>query len=294
MSEEDDRDRREGRDAVTQATPPSTPSSPEPVSEEAPEPSSPQPAGAPSLSDLALRKYLSRPDVLVRIQARVSAKVRKADAMDVAGAAHVAILSARTRPSSEAALPAWIDTIVAREIADHTRTRKRRGRYEGDVEDIDAFADDRSIDPPVDVSITPWLEGQVEKNATDVETLGILKEKARTGATYEQIAAAHGMTEAALKKRVARFHGKYAEARRAERRRMVLWVLLVIAAGVALYALLRPLLSRSEGTIGPDVWPSAVPAPPASSVRDIAAPPTNEPSPRRDGGDPGGGKPKVK
>ena len=75
---------------------------------------------------------------------------------------------------------------------------------------------------------------------------------------------------------------------------MVLWVLLVIAAGVALYVLLRPLLARSEGTIGPDVSPPAAPAPPASSVRDIAAPPTNEPAPRRDAGDPAGGKPKVK
>jgi DNA-directed RNA polymerase specialized sigma24 family protein len=203
-------------------------------------------------------------------------KVRKRDVEDVAGAVHVAVLSANVRPSSAEALPFWVQTITARVVADHTRRGKRRGKYAGEMPDLDATVVDDSVfdlgaREPADVNVTPWLERQVADSPRDAETLEILKEKAQNRKTYAELAEALGLSEATLKKRVARFADKYAEQRRlANRERGLLLLLLAIGGAVAVYVLMKWVVTPDFERVDPDR------AVPTNSSRNTAPPPEEQ------------------
>ncbi len=93
---------------------------------------------------------------------------------------------------------------------------------------------------------------QVAESPRDAETLEILKEKARSRKTYAELAGALGLTEAALKKRVARFAESYGERRERANRERGLLLLLLLATGsvMVIYALMKW------------VWPPPFPPPP--------------------------------
>lgn len=253
-----------------------------------------EPAPAAMVSTQAVRAHLARPEVLERIATVVRAKVPARHAEDVVGDVHVAILSAATRPQNEAALGAWCETIAARVIAHKTRKDRRRAPYLGFVEDVDdAPAEEPEVEG-LDVQLTPWLEKRAAGEAYDAETLALLKEKARENLTYEDLGERHGVSEAALKKHVARFVAKYSvrRSRERERDRLVMAVLLgfglALAVAVLAYVLMqRARVSPSAPVVTPErasasASASAAPPPaPAPSDSDIAAPPTVVPGPAK-------------
>jgi len=159
-------------------------------------------------------------------------------------------------PQKEDALQAWLATIARRTVANFHTKRARREKYEAPmpVEAADATGDasdddrpDGSREPSYDPRTADdetypwlarrWLEKQVENNPRDKETLAILLEHAHGGKTYEDIAAAHGMTLTAVSARIFEFKGKYLPRYKRWRNRAVLLVLLggiIVVAAVAI------------------------------------------------------------
>jgi DNA-directed RNA polymerase specialized sigma24 family protein len=260
-----------------------------PRASSAPPASGVQPADAPRIPASAVRAHLARADVRAAITLRVKAKIKPRHVEDVVSHCMVELLAAHP-PRSEVVLPAWTFRIVTRVIARATRRSILDAFREPTVDDFDGLADVTPLteEPPDEVPLTKWLEEAVDSD-TDRETLALLREKGggddddAPSKTYAEVAAAHDMTEAALKKRVARFLTKYQERRQRylrdidRRDRMIAW-LVVLLLGAVLAAVAFWGMSRHAGppAISPEPAVSSVPSVPTAPSDDrknVANPP---------------------
>jgi DNA-directed RNA polymerase specialized sigma24 family protein len=248
---------------------------------------SPDEAGAEPLPREILRDFLSRPLTLQWLTAFVRRRVSSQRVEDVRQDVLVRALEATSLPSVERALPSWMRTIAERTIAgDHTKRVRRKehekqidelrdlerlARAHGVAADVAGEMDDEAAELTYDPRdtmhwdthrflIRPWIEAQVRDNARDKETLDLLLEKASSGKTYDEIAAAHGMSLTALAARVFQFKKKYLPRYQRDRNRAI--VLLLLFAAVMLALLVWALSHRSQGT---DRQPNLPPVPSASA-----------------------------
>jgi hypothetical protein len=151
------------------------------------------------------------------------------------------MLSSRFLPSSPGGTPGWSRTLTRRAIARYHRDKHRREEREAPTELVDEMVDATTeVGWAVDgVMIRPWLEEQVAGNDRDEELFDILIGKAQTGATYEALAAAHGMALPALTSRIFQFKKKYGPRYKRYRERAML---LILVGGAALLALMIALV----------------------------------------------------
>ena len=246
--------------------------------------------GVPPVTRASIAARLARPEVMARLAKIVRRKTPEHRVTDAISALHVAILEAEEFPDEEAGIDPWMDRIASNRSVDEVRAGTRERSRDGGVEDLDELPTAAAAAEPVE--LIPWLKGRLRHGSTDAETVEILEDKARRKHTYAQCAEAHGMTEAALKKRVARLVAKHEDAwkrhkREEEERTALLWlvvkwaIVLLVAAAVGLLAWrLWPRLIP----IGPDPVRSAVPVnsagPPVKDEKDIANPPDPSPGPK--------------
>ncbi|HTB74666.1 MAG TPA: sigma-70 family RNA polymerase sigma factor [Polyangiaceae bacterium] len=256
-----------------------------------------------AVTPAAFRAFISRPDIRKMVLGIVKKRSPPQSEEDLAQDVLAEALRAfeRSPPGREEVLVDWLKTIAQRVVADSTRKRKRRGKYEGDMpEDYDADVDggdmpaggDRrpiameGYDPRADATlegrrVLRWLEKQVGENPRDRETLAIILEHGMGKKTYQAIADERRITLAALSSRVFEFKQKYIPRYRRERERTVLLLLLLFALG---FGLLLWFLSR------PARGPEGVVQPRAPTLLDQVFPgplPVSHPNPygdRPDGG----------
>ena len=230
------------------------PSSPEPVGathlplEDPSDPALDDPedagdAAAPGVAREIVAAYVSRPKVREHLVARVRRKVPRREVEDLVEDIRLLALEAKSMPRTEAAIPAWLDTIADRRVAKFTAKQKRRARYE-------TQADDKTVaeveaPPPEDEQalekwmILPWIEGEVQFVPKDAEFLWLLRKKARSGKTNAEVAAELGTTEDAIKARLQRFKEKYGPKRTKYLIQIgLIWgIVLVTAIALAAYVL---------------------------------------------------------
>jgi DNA-directed RNA polymerase specialized sigma24 family protein len=223
-----------------------------------------------------IKEYIVRLEVQTRVEKKIATKVKQQDIDDVAARVWTAALAAGAYPD-ERALPAWLDTLTVRAIADHYREERRsRGQIEGGV-DPDQIAAEPPQEP-ADWMIARWLARQVKNNPREQELFDILKDKARLGVTYAQIAEKYGMTLTALSSRIFQLKKKYGPRRRRYLASLGLLVLFVFVALVALaYELLRPRRAAPLDTIGPEPLPTVTASTPPTPSFDQAVQPSSLP-----------------
>ena len=238
-----------------------------------------------SISLAAFRELLGDPETQTLIRRVVRKRFRDAPAHvvnDIVQEANLAMVSSPTRPRAMTSARGWIALVTQRAVSAHFRSGKSEKEWlestvdpgaEHDPDDADRWIEGTDPTAPVLPQIlaegwliSSWLAGAVANDESDAETFEMLLHKARTGETYETIAASMNMSGNALRKRVSAFKAKY-EPRRRQRDRMMMLLFLLGAATVAIavwYAL-RP--ARIE--IRPDYVP---PTPVHSSAPPKAAP----------------------
>ncbi len=246
---EDEAPESSSRPRVAQAVdvpppPPSEPAAP------AAEPAAP---AEPPATPEDVRRYVTTH--LPEIRARVARKVPASRVEDATQDVVVEMLTSKALPASVAAIPAWAATLAHDVLFDARRKRKRRAKYEAPNLEPDEIAVEVALadDPWM---ATPWLGRAVARDPDEKRTFDMICEKARTGFTYEEIAAAHGMTLAALSNRIFRLKEKYLPLRQKYRRNLAL---VVIVAAAALAAVLAYLL-RPEPTPKPRPLPEPAPS----------------------------------
>lgn len=222
--------------------------------------------GSPRATREQLQAFLALPATLRRAAGIVGKRVPGQDVGDFVGQAVQDALRATRMPTVDGMQP-WFDACCRKAVARHYRRRERRKKYEGampvapeardeagqPVEDPgDAVVDiDPSVDPE-DVDLRAegmlfrrWMKSAVADDAHDRQTYAAMEAWADAdedaGATYATVAAAHGMTDAAFKKRVQRLREKYAPRYERWRNRTIVLLLL---GGVALVLLVWALLHR--------------------------------------------------
>jgi DNA-directed RNA polymerase specialized sigma24 family protein len=215
---------------------------------------------------------------------------------DLVSEANFACLTAQSLPRDEKTMGSWVVGVTAITIHDWFRTNARYAKHLDPEADVEAIVAEIPEEPDTDVDgwmLDAWLETRV-KTARDRETLELIRYKARTGKTDEQVCADKKLTLSALRSRVHYFKKKHHAAlqrhkvRMAERDRLI-WLVLKWGAGlvvgaivvaVVVWALWKPKLEIQP------LPPAPVPSASASSdpTRDIAQPPDLEP--------PDGSKPK--
>jgi DNA-directed RNA polymerase specialized sigma24 family protein len=151
---------------------------------------------------------------------------------DLVQDANLLMLASPLGPRSTASAPGWITTIAWRAVSDHFRRRGSARKWIApDEVDFDELPS--KDEPPDDgVLLSDWLARAVAGNAKDAETLEMLLYKARLEATYDEVAAAHGLTSNALRCRVNAFKNEYEAEWRKHRAMLVLLLLLSVAAVV--------------------------------------------------------------
>jgi DNA-directed RNA polymerase specialized sigma24 family protein len=184
----------------------------------------------------ALEAYVSSREKLAQMRKQVARKVPGDDVDDVLNDAVTRALRAKSPPDTVNGIPGWMRTLVRRSIARYHRKKHARDEHETPTESIDEVVDPRTEEGwDVDgLLIRPWLEKQVAGDERDEELFDILMEKARTGMTYEALAARHGMTLPALTSRIFVFKRKYGP--RFDRYKRNTFLLLFLG-GVAVIAL---------------------------------------------------------
>jgi DNA-directed RNA polymerase specialized sigma24 family protein len=257
------------------------------------------------ISPEELRALLAKPETQRRIRAVVTSRLSKgADpslADDLVQDANLVMLASRLGPRSAASAPGWIGTIARRAVADHFRRggsdRKWIAPDEVDFDEVPA----RTEAPDDDLLLTDWLARAVAGDARDAETLEMLLYKARLDATYDRVAADHGLTPVALRSRVNAFKNKYEAEWRKHRAMLVLLLLLSVAAvvAVAAWVWLRSARGAEQNVPNPEVptaptmpttHPSATAsaqdtpfepaAPPSATAPTRTEPPRHTPAPK--------------
>ena len=246
-----------------------------------------------SLTPEDFRAFLARADTRRWVLAIVKEKVPADVAEDLAQDALTEAMKAfeRAPPSRDDVLVVWIATIARRVVADHSRKRGRRRKYEGPMPgDPDAsnsaydsgsnFAggetpgpfnagprpvDEPSYDPregsvdQLDLKGTflfRWLEGQVANHSLDRETFEIVLEHGLQEKSYQRIADERGISLTVLSSRIFEFKKKYIPRYKRAKERAVL---LIVLFGVAIVAVVVWLLLRTgetpRGSPGPATTP---------------------------------------
>ncbi len=268
----------------------------------------------PSVTRDVLRAYLRRPEVQASLRNVVAAalgdRAERTLVDDLANETQLVALEAEQLAESEATLGPWLHGVarnVVHEYFAEDRKVRRHVVLVGDVqmledrgeqaeqraEEDDLPARPEAADVPVATDadaegwhVSPWLRERVRHEPKELELWEILREKARTKKTYEQIARERGTTPAALYLRIHRLKTKYEGPWREYKRKrdggIVLLLLLAAVVLVVLAVVVRPWpRGRRVEPIGPDVVPSASAGPSAS----VAPPPAPLPvglPPRRD------------
>jgi DNA-directed RNA polymerase specialized sigma24 family protein len=204
---------------------------------------------------------------------------------DILQTALVSGLEPDSLPPVGSSLVSWMFTIAAHKTADHFRSNAMHARWQNREVDVEQTAGEPGDDPPPQGDadyvtapwmLDPWLGAHVAHRPRDLETLELLREKARTEKTYEQLAAELGTTAVALETRVYRFRKKYQPIREQfEKRRRMIIILIVggVLIVIALVLLFWP-RARPEATPDRSVAPRTRPSPTASSSSfDQALPP---------------------
>ena len=211
------------------------------------------------ISPAAFRKLLNDSETQKFIRRVVRKRFRDAPEEvvdDIAQQANLAMV-ADTCPRAMTTARGWIAMVARRAVAAHFRRGKSEKEWladdvdpgaEHDPDDADRWIEGTDPTAPVLPQIlaegwliSSWLAGAVANDESDAETFEMLLHKARTGETYEQIAASMNMSGDALRKRVSAFKAKY-EPRRRQRDRMMMLLFLLGAAtvAIAIWYALRP------------------------------------------------------
>jgi DNA-directed RNA polymerase specialized sigma24 family protein len=228
------------------------------------------------VSPTALRTYLALPetqkhvDMLVKrfLGDRAPKDVRE----DIRQQAYMAALTAKSPPRSAKTMPGWLAMVTRRAVF---RSFKSGA---GDLKWLDREADvDEQAGEPVEAPgdrwlISDWLTTHLT-DERDQETYEMIVEKARTGATDQAIADAHGITYAAWTHRLSAFKKKYAP--QWQRRQMLivlLWGGLALVVAALVWLLARMLMQPVE----PEQHVPVAPVAPSASVVPTPPPPPTE------------------
>ncbi len=236
----------------------------------------------------AVRAFLSRKDVWQFVHTYVKRRVPHAEYEQVAQDALMEATANAVWPDTDEEKVRWatLTTVTDRVIADHLTKRRRRREYEGDMPADPTVQDeagdyvpdeekdrDPSLDPRVPV---PRVEGMIMRRylaqavkgkPRDEETLRWMTLWADEERTYDDIARETGLPVTTVSKRVHDFKEEYGPKYERWRNRTILIVLL-LAAAVAAYFLLRPRPDAIRPA--PDfTWPP----PSASSAAPVLPPP---------------------
>jgi DNA-directed RNA polymerase specialized sigma24 family protein len=235
-----------------------------------------------------VRAFLSRKDVWQFVHDYVKRRVRRTEYEQVAQDALMEATANAVWPDTEEEKVLWatLTTVVDRRIADHLEKRTRRRKHEGNMpadptiqdeagdyvpdeeKDRDPCLDPRVPLPRVEgIIMRRYLEQAVKGKPRDEETLRWMTVWADEEQTYDDIARETGLPVTTVSKRVHDFKEEYGPKYQRWRNRTLLFLLL-LAAAIAAYFLLRP--KADEIRPSPDFpWPP----PSASSSAPVLPPP---------------------
>jgi len=235
----------------------------------------PQPGGdaPPAISDQQLRDLVAQRSVQDTIRRIVGARVERGSPAalvdDLVQEATVAVLTAKSRPSSMETAAGWVSTVTVRTVANHYRRDQAHRTWLDREADVEQQPGEPEEAPEDGWLVAPWLAPILEHHPADRETYELLVHKARTGKAYRDLAAEHGITVSALKSRVHEFKKRY-EPRWRRRQTMFALLLLLGAAAVALVVWLAWRLARPA-----EIRPDPSPASPRSAPSATASAPDN-------------------
>jgi DNA-directed RNA polymerase specialized sigma24 family protein len=206
---------------------------------------------------------------------------------DLVSDANFACLTSKSGARDEAKLGSWVAGVSANAVKDYFRTNMRHAKHFNHEEDVDALAVE-PLPEPLDTTtaewlLERWLDKRVAGNARDRETLDLIRFKARTGKTDEEVCADKQLRLAQFRSRVHYFKKKHLAARQRhvarveERNRLlVLWmkrvaagIVAAVVIGFVFWLLWRPKLHAE-----PDRFQA--PSLPTPSASASAPPPFNQ------------------
>jgi DNA-directed RNA polymerase specialized sigma24 family protein len=220
-----------------------------------------------SISIGVLRAYLSRRDTQRHLRNVVAGALRdqanRARVDDLANEAQMAALTARERAETDESMPAWVDGIARNTVRAYLRElQSLRRRFvplveaqagEDAAEQAEFVAEEEEGRAPVTAPeryvaaveeapqwlLASWLRSRTKDEPHERELLEILREKAKTKKSLEQIAHERGTTAMAVYQRIQRLRRKYRDGwaqykRRRERMMLVLLLFLGLAVALAL------------------------------------------------------------
>ena len=201
--------------------------------------------------------------------------------------ANFACVTAAKPPDNPGNAGPWVAGVTVNVVRTYFRRNKTHLRWLNREVDVEEVAASELHEGPLDDRVNlewlleTWLDRQVAKFPTDKQTLEIIRHKARTGQTDEEIVAHFQLSSvSALSSRIHYFKKKYEHRRKrylAQRRRNLMLIFKLGAAAVAAGALaiIAWLLwhPRLEITREPPA-PSAAPS--GSASADAGPPPLDQ------------------
>ncbi len=243
----------------------------------------------PAITQAVLRAYLGRPETQRELRNVVAAALGDRATRDLVGElaneAQLAALTAEQLAESEESLPAWLHGVARNKVREYfaaERVLRRRTVSMDDVQSLEdraEQAEQRAEDegaaapaagPEVLLAsdgdgdgeepawlLSHWLRDRIRHDPQDRELVDILREKAKTKKTYDEIARERGTTPAAIYQRIYRLRQKHEGPWREYRRKRDLGLAVLLLLAVALLAVLAVRLwPRLRGPrvepIGPD------------------------------------------
>jgi DNA-directed RNA polymerase specialized sigma24 family protein len=220
-----------------------------------------------TIAPAELRAYLSLPATQKRISEIVGSFVGRNTPQfvkeEIGQEANIAALDAKSLPRSTETMPGWLGTVTRRAVYHYFRRAKADLTWLNRDVDPDETAGAAPEVPADGWLVSGWLAPAVAHHERDQETYEMIRYKARTGRTDEEVAADHGITYAAWTHRLGRFKSKYLP----RWRRRQLAVVLLLVGGAALIIVIAWLLWKAgQPSIRPDTAePIVRPRPSASA-----------------------------
>jgi DNA-directed RNA polymerase specialized sigma24 family protein len=229
-----------------------------------------------------LMAYVGRRDTQEHVRhivlARIDEKTPADDVNELVQRANYALVGSKSLPRVRGTMRGWLGTVVVRAVV-HTF---REGVVDLKWLNREVVAEDQAAEPvddPLDDGwlISKWLAPLAAENEADQETYELIRYIADKDTTHKQAAADHGMSEQALKNRIARLKKKYAPRWRRRRNTLVaLWSLAALVVVAVLVKLLWP-AAKPVVPIGPD--PDRLPLPAPSAAPSASREPFNQADP---------------